>query len=1052
MFLSTISVKRPVFTTMWVFALVVLGAFGYFRLSVDLMPDVEFPYVVVTSIYPGAGPEEVESQVTKRLEDAVSTLANIDLMESVSREGVSYVILRFKLEADPDVAANDVRGKVDGILMDLPSGVEKPQVQKFDFGAMPIISLSVSSKSRDVNQIYAEADRTMRDRLSQVPGVATVNIIGGQEREIQIAVDRNKLEHYGVPITLVTAAIAAENVNIPQGRIVESRQEYLVRTVGEFTDVAQIGSVQIPLPEGGFVPLRDVAAIRDVFAERRSAARFNGESAVQIDIVKRAKANTVKTADGIYKVIGQLRQELPSDYVLDYATDDSVFIRSTIKDVQNNILIGILLTGLLLYGFLRSFRATLIAVIVMPASIVGSFLLIEGSGFTLNMLTLLAIGVSVGVLVTNAIVVLENIIRRLAMGESPEDAAIKGTDEVAVAVLGSVLTNLVVFVPVAFMRGMMGRFFIQFGLTVVYATIFSLLISFTLTPMLAAIFLKRRAKSRPAAAAGATPESPAKGAAPASPVLHGEDAFTAYAGSRWWMDRLMDGWSRGYHRALAWSLAKRRHMAILVLSAFACLVGSVYLVKISGGEFMSSMDQGVVSVSLKLPAGTSLALTEQAAHEVEEVVKTTPYVVSVLSTVGGSDRGVNEAVVVGKLTNLSKRSASADDIVADLRPRLAGIPGAEISVSGEMEAGGSDTDLEIEVLGSDFARIEELADRLLGIVEATPGLVDVKSSYEPGAEELIFVPDKDELARRGLSTASVAMLLRNAFEGDESSVYREGGEEYKIRVQMSDADRGDVRTLEEMRVAAGGSLIPLTQLGHVERHRGQAEILRRDRQRKITVSANIGQGTVSEKVSAIRSKIDQMELPAGYKIQFAGMYEFQEESFAALFEAMILAIILTFVVLAMLIESFIHPITIMMTLPLGLVGSALGLFFGGQTINIISLMAMIMLVGIVVNNAILLIDYVSQLRKRGMALKEAVLVGCPTRLRAIMMTNVAIAIGMIPQVIGRTEGFEIRWAMGYVTMGGVLVSALFTLLLIPALYYYVEAGRARKSGDTLPVS
>jgi HAE1 family hydrophobic/amphiphilic exporter-1 len=1036
MFLSSVSVKRPVFTTMWVVALVVLGAFGYFRLSVDLMPDVEFPYVVVASVYRGAGPEEVESQVTKRIEDAVSTLANIDLMESVSREGVSYVILRFKLEADPDIAANDVRGKVDGILMDLPSGVDKPQVQKFEFGAMPIISVSVSSRIRDVNQIYAEADRTMRDRLSQVPGVATVDIIGGQEREIQVAVDRKKLEHYGLPITLVTAAIAAENVNIPQGRIVESRQEYLVRTVGEFTDVAQIGSVEIPLPEGGFVPLRDVAAIRDVYAERRSAARFNGEPAVQIDIVKRAKANTVKTADGIYKVIDELRRELPSDYVLDYATDDSVFIRSTIKDVQNNIIIGILLTGLLLYGFLRNYRATLIAVIVMPASIVGSFLLIEGSGFTLNMLTLLAIGVSVGVLVTNAIVVLENIIRHLAMGESPQDAAIKGTDEVAIAVLGSVLTNLVVFVPVAFMRGMMGRFFIQFGMTVVYATVFSLLISFTLTPMLAAIFLKRRARAAAPAPSGVE-------SAPSGSVSCEEDAFTAYAGSRWWMDRLMDRWGHAYRRALAWSVARRRHLGVLVAVAFACLVGSVYLVKISGGEFMSSMDQGTVSVSLKLPAGTSLVVTEQATREVEQVVKATPYVVSVLSTVGGSDRGVNEAMVVGKLTNVSKRSVSADDIAIDLRPRLAGVPGAEISVSGEESEGGSDADLEIEVLGADFAGIKEIADRLLGIVEAVPGLVDVKTSYEPGAEELVFVPNKEELARRGLSTAGVAMLLRNAFEGDESSVYREAGEEYKIRVQLGDADRGDVRTLEEIRVAVGGALVPLTQLGRVERHRGQAEILRRDRQRKITVSANIGEGTVSEKVGEIRGKLAEMELPAGYAIKFAGMYEFQEESFASLFEAMILAVILTFVVLAMLIESFIHPITIMVTLPLGLVGSALGLFFGGQTINIVSLMAMIMLVGIVVNNAILLLDYVSQLRKRGMALKEAVLVGCPTRLRAIIMTNLAIAIGMIPQVIGRAEGYEIRTAMGYVTMGGVLVSALFTLILIPALYYFIEARRAK---------
>jgi HAE1 family hydrophobic/amphiphilic exporter-1 len=1032
---------------MWVLAIVVLGIFGYMRLSIDLMPDVDFPFVTITSIYPGAGPEEIESQVTKPIEDAVSTIADIDLMESISREGVSFVIIRFKLEADPDVAANDVRGKVDGILMSLPSGAEKPQVQKFEFGAMPIISLSVSSDSRDVNQIYNVADRVIRDRLSQVSGVATVDIIGGQKREIQVAVDRKKLEHYDVPITLVTAAIAAENLNVPEGRIVETRQEYLVRTVGQFSDVRQIGRVQVPLPNGGFVSLADLAEIRDVYAERRSAARFGGEPAVQIDIVKRAKANTIRTADGVYKAVAQLKAELPSDFVIDYATDDSTFIRSSVKDVESNIIIGILLTAVLLFGFLRNVRATIIAAVVMPASVVGSFLLIQASGFTLNILTLMALGISVGVLVTNAIVVLENIIRHLAMGEDPETAAIRGTDEVAVAVLGSVLTNLVVFVPVAFMRGIVGRFFYQFGMTVVYATIFSLLISFTLTPMLAAIFLKRRARADAAAdPAGDKAGAPALGGSGASgtptDVAVEEDAFALYAGSRWWMDRLMDRTGRAYRGVLGWCIVGKRNLTVLVVSTLLCLVGSIFLIGIAGGEFMSKMDEGFVAASLKLPAGSSLAMTEAAAREAEEIIKSEPYVISVLTTIGGAERNVNEAVVTGKLTNVSKRKVSADRIARDLRPKLAGIPGAEIAVTGEHQEGGSSADLEIEVMGSDLKELDRISGDVLAVVKATPGLVDTKTSHEPGGEELVFVPDRDELARRGISTAMIAIFLRNSFEGDDNSVYREAGEEYKIRVQMNDAQRQDARILEEMRIPIGGTLVPLSQLGHIEKHRGEAEILRRERMRRITVSANIAQGTISEKVKQVRAKTDVMALPPGYKIKFAGTYEFQQESFSALFEALILAIILTYVVLAMLIESFVHPITIMITLPLGLIGSALGIFFGGQTINIVSLMAMIMLVGIVVNNAILLLDYVGQLRRRGMKLKEAVLVGCPTRLRAIIMTNLAIVIGMIPQVIGRSEGFEMRTAMGFVTIGGILVSAFFTLVLIPTLYYSVEAWRA----------
>ncbi len=1042
MSLFTFFVRRPVFTTMLVLAFVVLGIFGYLRLSVDLMPDVDFPFVIITTVYPGAGPEEIESQITKRIEDAVSTIANIDLMESTSREGISFVIMRFKLEADPDVAANDVRAKVDAILMDLPTGAEKPMVQKFEFGAMPIISLSVSS-NRGVNQTYAVADRVMRDRLSQVPGVATVDIIGGQKREIQVAVDRKKLEYYGLPITMVTAAIAAENLNVPEGRIVETEREYTLRTMGELSSVDAIGKVQIPLPSGGFISLKDIAAIRDTFAERRSVARFNGQPAVQVDVVKQAKANTIKTADGIYRVVDQLKKELPAGFVIEVAQDDSIFIRDSVKDVQSSILIGILLTSLLLFGFLKSLRGTVIAAVVMPASIVSTFLLIQASGFTLNILTLMALGISVGVLVTNAIVVLENIIRHLHMGKDPADAAIEGTSEVAIAVLASVMTNVVVFVPVAFMRGIIGRFFLQFGLTVVYATIFSLFISFTLTPMLSAAILKRLGRARSASRVSGDPSPNEETGASSDPFAG--DASTEDA-SGWWMDRIMAKTGRSYRGLLAWSLARGRNLVILVLVTLGCLVGSVVLMGISGAEFMPRMDDGFVSVSLKLPAGSSLPVTEKAVGEVEGILGAEPDVASVLSTIGGSDRGVNEAVITAKMVPLSKRDRSAYKAANDLRPKLAGIPGADISVVSGHEEAGSSADIEIEVMGNDLDELKKISNEVLDIVRETPGLVDVERSWKEGGEDLVFVPDRDEIARRGLSTGTIAMLLRNSFQGDDNSVFRDAGEEYAMRVQLSDADRQDIRTFEDMRLPAEESLVPLTQLGKVVKQRAEAEILRRERQRRITVTANIAQGTLSNAIGKIKQKSDALGLPPGYKVKFAGTYEFQQESFGSLYEALLLAIILTYVVLAMIIESFFHPITIMITLPLGLIGSAIGLFFGGQTINIVSLMAIIMLVGIVVNNAILLLDYVRQVRKRGKTLRDAILEGCPTRLRAIIMTNLAIAVGMIPQVISRASGFEMRTAMGFVTMGGVLVSAFFTLVLIPTLYYFFERAGTRIRG------
>jgi hydrophobic/amphiphilic exporter-1 (mainly G- bacteria), HAE1 family len=1009
MFLSKLSVERPVFTTMLVVALVVLGSFGYMQLTIELMPDVEFPVVMVTTIYPGAGPEEIETQVTQRVEDAVSTLADIDLLESFSRESVSFVILQFELEANADAAANDVRAKVDGILNALPEGAEKPLVQKFEMGARPIISLSVTS-DRGVNGTFAVADKIIRDRLSQVSGVANVEILGGQEREIQVSVDPDKLDYYGLPISAISQSIAMENLNIPEGRIVERDEEFTVRMVGEFESLQDIGEVPLALPSGGFIRISDLAEIRDSFAEARSLARFNGREAVQVSIVKRPGANTIATADEIYKAVDRLREELPGDFVIDYATDDSDFIRDSVRDVQVNIMIGVLLTALLLFVFLRNWRGTIVAAVVMPAAIVATFLLMQVAGFTVNILTLLALGISVGILVTNAIVVLENILRHLQDGKSPADAARFGTDEVALAVVASVMTNVVVFVPIAFMEGIVGRFFLQFGMTVVFATIFSLIISFTLTPMLSAVILKR---------------------------VNPADAKVARGPN--FMDRLMGNLSANYRKLLAWSFAKTRRFWLLNFITVVFFALAIVLFGLSGGEFMPRIDQGFVFVNLELPAGSSLERTTRAVLQVEEILGGEDTINTVLSTVGGSGRGTNEVVIQANLVPKGERELSAYEFGASLRPKLAGVPGATITVlSEEGEGGGASFDLQIEVMGDDPVVLERISSEVLSIMRETEGLVDISSSLEVGGRELVFRPDRQELARRGLSTGALAMLLRNAYEGDENSVFRDQGEEYKIRVQLEDDFRSRRRSLSELRIAAGPVLLPLNQLGELSEDRGDAEILRRDRQRRITLTANLGLGTVSDMVAVLQPQLDTIDTPAGYRVVFGGMYEFQQEAFASIFKAMILAIILTYVVLAMILESFVHPITVMVTLPLGLIGSAVGLFFGGATINIMSLMAMVMLVGIVVNNAILLLDYVAKLRAKGHGLEEALLEACPLRLRAVIMTNLAIAVGMVPQVIGTGSGIEYRIAMAVVTMGGVLISAVFTLILIPSLYYYFE--------------
>jgi HAE1 family hydrophobic/amphiphilic exporter-1 len=1024
--LISLSVQRPVLTTMMVFALVVLGGYAYLGLSVDLFPDIDFPYVTVTTTYPGAGPDEVETQVTDRIEDAVSTLANVDQLESISRESVSFVIIRFELEADPDAAASDVRARVDAIVNDLPDGADKPIVEKFEIGSFPIVSLAVSS-DRGVNAAYQVADETIRDRLSQIPGVATIDIIGGQRREIQVAVSRKKLEHYDISIGAVTAIVAAENVNIPDGRITARQQEYIIRTLGEFATVDQIRRIPVALPDGGSVFLSEIADVRDTFEEARSVARFNEEAAVEVDVIKRSGANTIDTADGIYRAVDALRSELPHGMTIEYASDDSRFIRAAVKDVTSNIMIGILLTAGLLFLFLRDYRGTLIAAVVMPSAIVATFLLMQFAGFTLNLLSLLALGVSVGVLVTNSIVVLENILRHLQMGKAPAVAAQEGTKEVALAVIASVMTNVVVFVPIAFMKGIIGRFFLQFGMTVVFATVFSLFISFTLTPMLSAVFLKGKSKPRP-------------GDSPGAPRPAGEARRPHF------MERLMNRMAVGYRALLEWSLSRKRNRAALIVGAVLFLLFSFVLLRVSGGEFMPVLDEGYVSVTLELPVGSSLAMTEAAVSEAEEIIRSMPEVESVISSIGGSLRGINQATLRAKLVDISDRKLRVGGIINKMRPLLASIPEADVTVAASSsEGGGENTDIQIEIMGDNTRVLRGVADSVTAILSTVPGLVDLDSSWKEGGPELVFLPNREQISSRGLTTGAVATVLRNSFEGDDRSVFREAGEEYKIRVQFDDKTREDPRVLRELRVHSDDGLVPLIQLGSVDQRRGAAEIHHRDRQKRITVTANLAEGTITDVVRATRPKFDAIELPAGYKIVYGGMYEFQEESFASLFQAMGLATILTYVVLAMILESFFLPFTVMLTLPLGLVGASMGLFFGGQTVNIFSLMAMVMLIGIVVNNAILLLDYVTQVRRRGVRLHEAILEGCPARLRAVVMTNLAIAVGMIPQALGTGQGYELRLAIAMVTMGGVLISAVFTLIIIPSLYAGFEELKERMS-------
>ncbi|MFO7655224.1 MAG: efflux RND transporter permease subunit [Candidatus Krumholzibacteriia bacterium] len=1017
-------VRRPVLTTMLLVAFLIMGLRSYRLLTVELFPSIDFPVVVVTTVYPGAAPEEVESQITQRIEDAVSSIADVENLESTSMEGMSQVIIEFALETDVDMDAIEVKDKVDQIRFELPDNAEDPIITKFDFAAVPVMELAVSGP-RSLAELYRIADDVIKERLSRVSGVAEVAIIGQRQREIRIEVAPERLRSYGLGLLDVVQAVAAQNLNVPAGRITRGPAEITLRLQAEAVSPAEFEEFRLPLPDGrGSIPLSEVADVRDTFEELREYSTFQGQPVISLSVQKRSDANTVSVADGVTEALRELVVTVPEDVRIEVARDMSTFVRDSVNDVLSNIGIGILLTSILLFLFLHDWRQTVVAALSMPTSVIATFLLVDMAGFTLNVMSLLALGISVGVLVTNSIVVIENISRYVRKGDDPYVAAEKGTAEIAVAVIASTLTNIVVFTPIAFMSGIIGRFFLQFGVTVVFATIFSLVVSFTMVPMLSARLLR-----------------------PGAGIGHGDHPLAR--GARAW-DRFYEGLAEGYRTSLVVALHRRGRTALLVGAVFAF---SLFLFGFIGGEFIPLIDQNLVAVELELPAGTSLERTREVSQRIAGVLEEQPEVESILVKIGGAQRGVEDAQIVARLVPPERRDVTILEFMNVVRPRLAAIPDARLQVMPPGEGGGNEADLILNVMGPEPATLSRLAGRVHAVVNDVPGLVEVRTTEEAGKPEIAVLPLRRQLMARGLTPAQVGRTLRAAYEGEEVGVYRELGEEYDLVVQYAESVRRDPAYLEDLPLPSpGGFTVPLADVAQLERREGASEILRKDKQRLVRVSANIAQGSLSEKREVIDAGLAELEVPAGYVVAYGGSAEHQDESFASIFEALILAIILTYIVLAIILESFVHPLTIMLTLPLGLTGAAFGLFLTGETINIFSLMAVVMLVGIVVNNAILLLDYATQLRGRGLTLREALLEAAPVRLRPIIMANLAIAVGMLPQAIGGA-GAEFRTAMAVVTIGGVLVSAVFTLYLIPVMAtvmdrFTVEGRHERQAAAT----
>lgn len=1013
MFLSTMSIKRPVMTSMFLIAFVIFGGLAFFSLNLNLMPDVEFPFVTVQTIYPGAGPKEIEIQISKKIEDAVSTISKIDFIQSYSMEGVSFVICRFELDKDGDIANQEVKDKVNAMLNELPRDAKLPIIEKFDISAFPVLDI-VFSGDLPVRELYTLADQKLKDRFSQVGGVGKVDIIGGEEREIRVELDNRVVFQNAISLQTMAQILAVQNMDIPGGHFQQRSQEYSVRLKGEFSDLETIRELDVPTAFG-VKQLGQLANVFDTGAEvRERSTYFNNvdkvreDNVVLLSIIKSPDGNTVDMAEDIKKVLPQIEQELPQGCQLSIVRDGSVFIESSVSDTLGNIIIGIILTGLVLLFFLHDLRSTLIVATAMPFSIISTFLFLQISDFSLNIMTLMGLSTAVGILVTNSVVVLENIFRHKEMGHSRSDAADKGTSEIAVAVIASTMTNIVVFLPIAAMASMVGQFFREFALTVTYATIFSIIASFMVTPMLAALILPEKETKK-------------------HPV--GEK-----------LEAIFHSWEDWYRNILKFILTNRLRSGIVVLVSFTMFFLSFFIAGKVGFEFMPLLDEGDLKIEVELPQGYNIDETSKLLDIITQRVDKYDEVKSILVTVGSIsqlDRGTNVALVKIKLVPAEERFYSSNQMASRFITDLSDIPNAQIRVAALSSIGGGGAPVQFFMLGQDNDQLEKYKSELVNKIKDIKGLVNLNTSSRSGKPEITLVPDRNKLAMLGLTIFDVAMTLRNGVDGIIATKYREAGNEYDIRVALSDESVDTPEKIRNIAVVTRDGVYRLSQLAEIKFTEGYSRILHKDKFKSIQLTAYVGPGyALGDIVNQINANIEQIDFMPGYKIDWGGSAEMMQETIVDMLRTFVIALLLTYMLLAAILENLTQPLLILGTVPLALIGVFAALYLTGKTMNTVSMMAIVMLLGIVVNNAILLLDYANILRKRGKNVHDALLEAGPTKLKPIIMATIAIILGMMPMALGiGAAGREFRQPMGIVSIGGLVVSTVLALIVIPALYF-----------------
>ncbi|MGC9324024.1 MAG: efflux RND transporter permease subunit [Desulfomonilia bacterium] len=1003
-------ISRPVTTTMIVSVFVVLGLISYQRLNVDLFPDVELPIVLVTQVYEGAAPEEIESQIVKKVEDAVSNISDIKHIWSSVYENFALTIIEFEYGVDIDIKSLEVKDKVEAISKDLPDDADRPIIEKFDPFDEPTVSIALFSDTIPLQDIYQYADTLLKDRFSQVYGVASVDVVGGKQRQINVRVDLPKLMNYRLSLLDVIRAIRTENLDIPAGSIDSGTFEIGVRLKGQFETIEQIENMHIAIEDVGIIRLRDVATVTDGFEDITSAAMFKGQEAVMLNIFKQTDSNVVQTVDGVYNVFEEVKTDLLSGLNIELAKDSSTFIRESIRDALSSIFLGVLLTTLVLFLFLGDIRIALVASVVIPTSIISSFLIMQFFGFTLNIVTLMALGVSIGALVANAIVIIENIHKHMLGHDDPQEGAARGTMEVAVAVIAAAGTNIVVFIPIAFMKGVFGQVFFPFGITVVAATVFSILASFSLTPMLSSYAMRNSENI--------------------------EQGWGTIGRHLMFFSRWMETVKREYLRMLDVSLRWRKLTVVLTLIAF---ISSIYLMKYVGGEPFPSSDSSEIFVEAELPQDTSIERSMGVIERIEEFVADIPELKDYSSTIGGKNKGLHNLSVNIRLVDAVDRVRSDKEVAESLVEPLCTIPDLDFSVIAG-RSHGNEGDMDVDLFGPDYTTLVTLSEEVKQVMYDTGNYQSIISSYKTPRKEMRFVPYDFKSSVYGANNALLGTVLRASIEGDDSSLFREEGEEYDINVALDEKYTKSINLLGAILAPLGKDEIlnPIGQVGQFIPSRAEANIERKDKQRKITLTSFFSRLSLTENMEILEKKFESLSLEPGYKIEFAGDVEINQEAGEATSQAFLIASILTFMLLAAILNSLIHPFTILLTIPLGLAGVFYALFFSGITMNMMAMMSIVMLVGIVVNSAILIIDQAMSFITAGDDILTAVRKACGEKFRPIIMTNIAIICGLVPQAVSVGSGASFRMALALPTIGGIIVSTLFTMFFIPVVFYYME--------------